>query len=85
MNRIRITTVRDNSVAVSLGLQPDDILETLADVELTTPELLSEVLSKRGGQPSLLTYYRNGEKLNVQVASITLGVTAFHYTQLIRH
>lgn len=74
MQRIKITEIKTGGAAEGLGLKVDDVLDTFAGVELSQVGLLSETLAKQAGRSAELIYYRDGQKLTINVATPTMGV-----------
>lgn len=65
---VLVMEVMNNSPAKQAGIQPQDLITKVGDVEITSSEGLSyEIKSKNPGDQVILTIYRNEEILEIPV------------------
>lgn len=75
MKRLVLTGVRVGSAAESIGLQTNDILDTLDGVELTTSEVLSELTAKHPDVKLRLVFFRKLDKFEIEIPTTPLGIS----------
>lgn len=74
MQRLKITTIKSGGYAEQIGLQVGDLLDTLNDRELETPDDLTNGLNAYRGQQVKFFVYRNSARIVFDASSQTLGV-----------
>lgn len=67
LSQTLIVTVNEDSPAALAGLQPGDIITTLNDVAITSPEILRATVDENAGKATLVTYVRDGQTLQTTI------------------
>lgn len=75
MKRLVLTGVKVGSLAEEMGFQPNDILDTLDGIELTSSEILTEITSKNPGVKLQLVFYRKLDRFEAYIPTTPLGIS----------
>lgn len=74
MDRLKVNVVKPDGYADSIGVKNGDILLSLGNIPLDSPNALTDTLAALAGKPTDLVFLRDGNQQSVVVESSTLGV-----------
>lgn len=74
MQRLKVTIVKDDGYAKSIGLEANDILLSIGNQVLETPESLTSALATFANTKTTLRFFKSGREHSILIQSPTLGV-----------